>query len=101
MRAARAARKDRASGSPFRQQSLLGLAAAGTREDQTHAEYHQDRRRDGMRRDGLAGKCRRQREGDKGLQQLHLRHPRNAAHRHAGIPGEEADPLRELSDPDT
>ena len=30
---------------------------------------------------GLADEVRRQREGDEGLQQLHLRHPRDAAHR--------------------
>ena len=47
---------------------------------------------------GFAVEESRQREGDEGLQQLHLRNPRNAAHRQAGIPCKESDPLRKQRD---
>jgi len=50
------------------------------------------------RRDCLIVEERRQCERDEGLQQLHLRHACDTAHRHAGIPREEPDPLREYSD---
>jgi hypothetical protein len=51
-----------------------------------------------LQRDGLVVEERRERKGDEGLQQLDLRHPRDAAHRQPRVPGEEPDPLREQRD---
>jgi hypothetical protein len=86
------------------------VRGAGTRDDghlrfsppgscaDRHRRDHGGGEQQDLQRDGLAVEVGGQRERHEGLQQLHLRHPRDAAHRHAGIPREESDPLRKHRD---